>query len=385
MGADIWQVLRDSTNFLMPILPAGGVLILGTLFFALLCTEPQGTLRGVKVGGYPVGGLSQDDLQRVVTQRAQTLANTPVTLVFGEGSGATQTLTVKPRDLAVWEKAPLPTAPYTNVPSVVARSYMAGRELSLLDRLHSRWFVNFKPGLDFPLRATLDEDRLKRRLRALKKQPVNAYLVATGDDTLIKKEVPGLEVDPRAALQQITQGLAKGQTAIRVPARVIKPKVVAADLVGLKQQAVSVVPITSPNPNAKINARISAHALRSTTIAPGEVISFNSVLGERTPEKGYKVAVGIENSRDVSAVGAGICYTATAAFQVAKKSEKLAVVERHGHSRRVLYATRDNDATLSWSARKDLKLKNISQKPVVLMMSVNGKHVYARLLSASPQ
>lgn len=381
IGADIGQVLAEAGRFLKPVDWLIAAWLPATLIFVWLCSDVPGTAPGVKISGQDVGGLSLGELQRAVSQRAQKLADTPVSLVFGGATNAEQSLSVKPKDLAVWEKAPLPAAPFTNVSTVVARAYLAGRELNLGDRFNSRYRLRFERGAEFPLRATLDEDRLKRRLHALKKRPVDARLIWTGAGTRIQKEVPGLEVDPHAALQQIETALSSGQTTIQVPARAVAPRVMAADLAGLTSQVVASVPITSKNPNAKLNAEISARALQSVTIAPGETISLNQIIGERTVEEGYKSAAAFSNGKVVSEIGAGICYTATCAFQVAKKSSCLSVMERYGHSKKVLYAVRGTDATLAWGF-KDLKLRNTSKKPVVLMVWVKGKRVFARVLSA---
>ena len=382
-GADIKHTLFEALRCFGPIAESVPILLVGVLTFAWLCSEPTGVAQGVKVNGQNMGGLSQGELRDAVTALAREKANTPVTLVFdgADGSATEQRLTVKPKELAIWEKSPLPTAPYTNVPEVVAHAYLYGRELNLAQRFGSRQPYRARAKSQFHLRPLIDEDRMKRQLRKLKKIPIDASLVWTGTKAVVKKEVYGLEVDPAAALKQIETGLSNDQTTIRVSARPVAPRVVATDLAKFATESSAIVPITASNPNAKVNAEIAALTLQSVTMRPGETISLNSIIGERKESKGYKKASAFVNGDTVQDFGAGICYVSTAAYQAAMASKYLKVVEHHVHSQQVSYAAKGRDATLAWGF-KDLKLKNTSKKPVVLMMAVEGKRVTARILSA---
>src|SRR5690606_13642888 len=62
------------------------------------------------------------------------------------------------------------------------------------------------------------------------------------------------------------------------------------------------------------NIRLSLAAINNTLVLPGEVFSFNGVVGERTPEKGYRSARIILGEAVVPGVGGGICQTSTTLY-----------------------------------------------------------------------
>ena len=363
---------------------SGPSLVLGALVLAScawLMSEPANrTYAGVSVAGSDVGGRSLPDLRHALADVARKRATTPIQLVFAADDGTQRTLTLKPADIAPWERSPLPTSPF-DVDTARARAYMEGRELNLLTRLQSRWRLRQKVNIALP--ATLDGERFARRLRIAKvANTTNASLVWTDTGAQIREGSSGLAVDPKLALPQITKALAQGQTTIQVAATAIKPKVSASDLVPISAiEASAVVRITASNPNAKINAQIAALTLQSVTVRPGETISLNNIIGERKESKGYKKASAFVNGKTVQDFGAGICYDSTAIYQAAMASHSLKVVEHFVHSRQVLYAAKGRDATLAWGF-KDLKLKNVSSKSVTLMVLVKGKKVYARVMAA---
>ena len=61
------------------------------------------------------------------------------------------------------------------------------------------------------------------------------------------------------------------------------------------------------SPGRVTNIRLSLAAINNTLVFPGEVFSFNEVVGERTPEKGYKPAPVIYGEAVADGVGGGIC------------------------------------------------------------------------------
>lgn len=57
------------------------------------------------------------------------------------------------------------------------------------------------------------------------------------------------------------------------------------------------------SPGRVSNLRLALAAINNTLVLPGEVFSFNEVVGERTPEKGYKPAPVIYGEAVADAVG----------------------------------------------------------------------------------
>ena len=62
---------------------------------------------------------------------------------------------------------------------------------------------------------------------------------------------------------------------------------------------------TTNNQKRNTNVRLAAEALNGTIVQPGEEFSFNSVVGQRTAEKGYQEAAAYNSGSVVQEIGGG--------------------------------------------------------------------------------
>ena len=104
------------------------------------------------------------------------------------------------------------------------------------------------------------------------------------------------------------------------------------------------------------NIRLALKTINGTKLEPGQMFSFNGVVGERTKEAGYREAKAYYGMRDILEVGGGICQVSSTLYASVLVA-KLEVVERHEHGRRVYYIPSGWDATVDWG-HKDLKFIN---------------------------
>src|SRR3989344_5119145 len=84
------------------------------------------------------------------------------------------------------------------------------------------------------------------------------------------------------------------------------------------------------------NVNLSAQRISGTLVAPGEVFSFNSVVGEVADVTGYQQAYVIRSGRTVLDDGGGVCQTSTTLFRAVMEAG-LPIIERRAHSYRVGY------------------------------------------------
>lgn len=99
--------------------------------------------------------------------------------------------------------------------------------------------------------------------------------------------------------------------------------------------------------NRNENMRLATVAINSVVVQPGEVFSYNRVVGPRTEERGFKIATVFQGKKKVPGLGGGICQISSTLY-MATKQTNLKVVERHEHSLPVTYCSRDDEATVSW-------------------------------------
>lgn len=131
--------------------------------------------------------------------------------------------------------------------------------------------------------------------------------------------------------------------------------------------------ITNSSANRINNIILSCSSINGRVLAPGEVFSFNRAVGQRTTQRGYKIAPVYSGNKVVSGVGGGICQTSTTLYNAARESG-MQVTERHHHTLPVHYIASGNDATVSWGTA-DFRFRNRMDYPVKIMAQVFKNHV----------
>jgi vancomycin resistance protein YoaR len=129
-------------------------------------------------------------------------------------------------------------------------------------------------------------------------------------------------------------------------------------------------------PERTANIRLAAEALDGAILAPGEVLSFNVVVGPRSIGRGYQAAPVILHETRQLQTGGGVCQVASTMFAAGLLSG-LSSVERWRHSSPVDYIAPGEDATIAWGA-KDLRLRNDLDQRVRLRVRVLGTTLSAR-------
>ena len=118
------------------------------------------------------------------------------------------------------------------------------------------------------------------------------------------------------------------------------------------------------------NVRLAANALNNHLIAPGEVFSFNDVVGVRSETAGYLPAYLFENNKVVVGDGGGICQDSSTLFQAVSQA-RLKVEERHIHSLPVSYVPSGDDATVFYGSL-DFRFRNDTNN-YLLISAVTGE------------
>ena len=132
--------------------------------------------------------------------------------------------------------------------------------------------------------------------------------------------------------------------------------------------------INSPAPRTN-NVLLASQAVNDTILQPGEVFSFNKVVGVRNTAKGYQSAPIFVGKKVVPGVGGGICQASSTIYNAALNTG-LQVLERHPHSLPVAYVPSAHDATVNWNGA-DLKIKNSKDYPLKITCMIIKNYVIA--------
>lgn len=123
--------------------------------------------------------------------------------------------------------------------------------------------------------------------------------------------------------------------------------------------------------NRKFNIKKAADIINGQVVQPGQEWSFNTVVGPRTYELGWKGANGISKGKEYTIqAGGGICQVSTTLYN-ALLCGNYEIVYRQAHTIPSDYVDEGLDATVDTSGI-DLVWKNNTEHPVYIFVKVAG-------------
>jgi len=121
--------------------------------------------------------------------------------------------------------------------------------------------------------------------------------------------------------------------------------------------------------NRKFNIQKAADIINGQAVQPGEQWSFNTVVGPRTYELGWKGANGISGGKEYTTqAGGGICQVSTTLYN-ALLCGNLEIIDRRAHSIPSDYVEKGLDATVDTSGI-DFVWKNNTEYPIYVFVRV---------------
>ena len=201
-------------------------------------------------------------------------------------------------------------------------------------------------------------------------EPVNAIFVK--EPFSLTKEINGVKL---AISTEEAQSKVDGEDKAEYsfPLTITKPEITINDI-GLEAFPYKVSTF-STNYNAgdvgrTNNLKIASTKTNNLVLMPGEIFSFNKVVGKRTVEEGYKDAKIYENGKVVDGLAGGICQVSSTLYDAALLAN-LEIVERYNHQFTTSYLPGGKDATVVYGI-KDLKFKNNREYPIKIVTSIGG-------------
>ena len=197
----------------------------------------------------------------------------------------------------------------------------------------------------------------------------NAYFVVKGNTVSVTPSQLGRDVVSAQLAQAITTA-AKGGHVARVELGARRPDLTTAkaNALGIREQLTSFTTEMGVSSSNRIhNVHLMADFIDGTLIQPGEVFSFNDVVGPRTSERGFLEGQMIIGSLVLPSIGGGVCQTATTLFNDAFVIG-LPILERTNHNLFLSHYPLGRDATVSWGG-PDLRFKNDLKHGILIKTS----------------
>lgn len=194
----------------------------------------------------------------------------------------------------------------------------------------------------------------------------------------VKPERIGLSFDLEGA-KMILAANANGKV-FQFPLIKSQPQVTKAELSSKIYSDVIGRASSTLNPgevNRTTNVRLATEFVNGTELMPGEVFSYNKIVGERTEKRGFKDAGTFVKGEVVDEIGGGICQLSSTVYMATLRSN-LEQVSRSAHRFAVTYTPLGQDATVYWGSL-DYQFKNDTDYPIKVYANLDGDTVTVKI------
>ena len=219
----------------------------------------------------------------------------------------------------------------------------------------------------------LDGEQLARAIRPRLGRWIvrahNAQFVVAGGRVRVVPSRAGHDVDGHQLAAAVMTAAQRGQVA-RVELGPRDPDLTTAKAkeLGIRQELVSYTTQMGESSSNRIhNVHLMADFIDGTIVEPGEVFSFNDVVGPRTAERGFLEGQEIIGSLVLPSIGGGVCQTATTLFNDAFEIG-LPILARTNHNLYLAHYPIGRDATVAWGG-PDFRFKNDLKHAILIKTS----------------
>lgn len=254
--------------------------------------------------------------------------------------------------------------------------------------------------IDDDSKPQIDPTNLKSRLDAIQAAvyvpPKNVMLGWDSGLYVVKDDVDGIEMDREATEALVRQLASSAERTAEMPTQVAKAKARVDNMkeLGLEQHlAYGSSSFAGSSWERATNVGVAANNISYKLVAPGELFSFNALLGPISTDMGFVSGTIINGDWTATDIGGGVCQVSTTVFRAAARAG-FQFTEWHAHSWRLGFYELDGsppgfDAAIyqpnsADEITKDLSFYNTLDSWLLLMMIVDGDTVYAHLYGTDP-
>lgn len=318
--------------------------------------------KGVSVSGIDLSGMTKDEAAPLVRAWAVKQAERSVTLTAMDRrwTGTLSSLGVR----ADWQDA-------------VERAFSVGREGIWLNSavcVLTRWGV----GKHIIPKLRVDRDRLAKTLSkvsdAVNHPHKDARIRVVDSRIVIDQDSCGVKLDEKAALGVVARAAALGGNVVPLPIVEDRPDVTARDAAGIDTHLSSYTTSFNAGKRGRThNLVLAARCIDGVVLKPGQVFSYNDVVGPRLVGRGFQMAQVYIRGKLEDGIGGGVCQVSSTLFNAVLLAG-LKVRERSPHSQVVPYVSAGRDATVAYGHR-DFRFENSNTSPVGLVSTVRGSRL----------
>ena len=268
----------------------------------------------------------------------------------------------------------------TNIHTILEQAYQSNHKGSFLSKIKNAKKINkmgFTPEIAVNYTLLGIDQKVNQICTEIETEPINSEISynKTNKNFDITKSCSGIKIDKEKLYNDISTNIQNNNfVKVDVCTIDIPPTLTEKDLIKCtKKQSTFTTNYASSNFERKNNIKIATNNLNGFCIKPNEEFSFNSAIGQRSLEKGYKQANIIKDGVFVKGIGGGVCQVSSTLYNALLLSN-IDVTESHKHSLPVGYVKPGLDAMVSWGTA-DLKFTNTTNLPIFIVSSCDGKNL----------
>lgn len=322
----------------------------------VLAAEKDETIaEGISIGGMSVGGMTEEEAEKLVANYVAGLENGTLQLSF---NGAETEIGFAELGFQ-WDN-----------PDVVSEAAICGQTGNLLERYLEITTVK-NEGRDYEIQYHIDENLLEAYLQEqaeeYQTEAVEAVIKRSGKGFTVTQSEDGLTVDLEATMSKILGAMETewtgGTLSVDAEVEILKPTHVTEELQQIKDCLGEYSTIyNAANAARSTNLTNGTGFINGVVLLPGESLSIYDYLYPCTEENGYRSAIAYADGGYVDSIGGGICQISTTLYNALLKAE-LKVLTRAPHSLTVSYAEPGFDSAQA-EGSKDLSFMNSTDYPV---------------------
>lgn len=316
-------------------------------------------LKGVKIGGVDVSGMTRSEAIKALESYEAQLGEKTLKLGIGD-----ETVEASLSGFGIC---------FTNE-EVVDEALGIGRTGNVVKRYKDQKDLQHS-GKEFALSWSADRARVKafveENCTQFDREAENASLSRANGKFEFVPGKQGLVLDVEGSVQTIMDYLENRWTeestseVIELKTKITEPEGSAEELAHVKDLlGTFTTSFSTSSSNRCKNLNSGAAHINGTVLYPGESFSTYEMVSPFTEANGYAMAGSYLNGEVVDSMGGGICQVSTTLYNAVLRAE-LEVTERSPHSMTVHYVELSEDAAIA-GTYKDLKFVNSTQYPIYI-------------------
>lgn len=336
-------------------------------------------LKGVTVSGYDIGGMTKAEARDYLAGCVDyDIRVSRLIMTYGQKSWTIDRdkfLLAVDVDYAVehaWE---------------IGRVGTTQERTKALDKLNAGETIDISATVVSDPSFILEElENIKKEIDIQKKNATVSFRYDNGPKYAYTDEVVGSSLDVQKTYEDICLLLQEDRQTVEYELKpdAVQPEIRRSDIEKDYQLVGSFrTYIANTNNGRRKNITIALECFNGRVWMPGETLSFNQWVGERTAEKGFADGVYINDQQLYDeTMGGGICQVSTTIYycsllcgaNMVGRNAPIEITERRPHSWPSVYVPAGLDATISWP-HTDLKLYNNSQTPYFIRTYMSATYV----------